>query len=111
MRAVSALEFASALRKIGQLGGRQMDVLAAHYNAPGRAATTTDLARQVGYEGYKGVNLCYGNLAAKIETLVGVRAPDEKVLLLCEAEQDSEKHWVLTMRAEFAEGLRQAGWV
>jgi hypothetical protein len=93
------------------LGGRKMKVLQAHYKTQGRALTATMLAKKVGYRGYRGINLCYGLLAASIEPWVGVRAQSPRLFLLLDFNKDTNGHWVLKMRPQFAQGLKRARWV
>jgi hypothetical protein len=115
MTKVRANRFAMALKRLSKPGGKHMQVLRAHYKE--RRLTTTALAKKVGYKGYRGINLCYGKLAARIAPLVGHPDHDPKLLLLFEADPEvipaegTNEHYVLTMLDEFARGLKQAGWV
>jgi hypothetical protein len=75
------------------------------------------LRKEVGYRSYRAINLLYGKLAKQ----VGDKLVDEKLVvphkglaLLCEFFKPGEitnEHWVLVMRPEFAEGLKQAKWI
>lgn len=112
MAKISAALFASALKQMAKPGGRQMQFLRAHYDAPGKALTAKRLAQNVGYKNYRGINLLYGILAAKIGLLVG--QPNSGLLLLVEfasPKSITNKEWILIMRPEFAEGLKRAGWI
>jgi hypothetical protein len=112
MATVSAARFALALKKLTKPGGRQLRFLRAHYKAPGRALTARRLAQAVGYKSYRGINLWYGRLAARIGPMVG--NPGAGMLILVEfapPKSLTNKEWILVMRPEFAQGLRLAGWV
>lgn len=112
MAKVSASGFALALNKVDKPGGRQLQFLRAHYKAPGRALTARRLAQEAGYKSYRGINLWYGRLAAKIGPMVGNSGAG--MLLLVEfapPKSLTNKEWILVMRPEFAQGLRLARWV
>jgi hypothetical protein len=112
MARVSASRFASALNTLAKPSGRRLRFLRAHYRAPGRALTATRLAEKVGYKDYRGINLWYGRLAAKIGPLVGESGARLSLLVdFVKPRAVTNKEWVLVMRPEFAEGLKRAGWV
>ncbi len=111
---VSASRFASALVEIGQPGGNQLQFIRAHYDAPGRAATATRLAQTAGYKNHGGINLCYGRLAESIRARLRPKPSNTGLSLLVDLVRPStvtNRHWVLVMRPEFAEGLKRANWV
>jgi hypothetical protein len=114
MTKVSASQFESALKKVRRPKGKQLDFLRAHYEAPGRAATATALAKEVGYKSYSAINLQYGILASQVGVYVGVPKPKVKVSLLVDLVRPpsvTNQEWILVMRPEFADGLKRAGWV
>jgi hypothetical protein len=112
MKAISASRFASALTAIPRPGARELRFLQAHYNAPGRASTATVLADKVGYRGFGGINLVYGKLAKQIGEFIGRRKAHLSLLVeFVRPPTVTNKHWILVMRPEFAEGLRQARWL
>jgi hypothetical protein len=109
---VSASRFASALSAIGRPDGRRLEILRAHYAAPGRAATATVFSEWVGYKGNYGINVWYGQLARQIGMLVGDGST--KMSLLVEVVRPTtatSREWILVMRPEFADGLKRAGWI
>ncbi|HEV3221219.1 MAG TPA: hypothetical protein VGZ48_15745 [Candidatus Acidoferrales bacterium] len=112
MAGVSASRFASTLKKLPKLGGRQMELLQIHYRAPGRALNAKKLAERVGYRDYRGINIRYGLLAADIGRRLGRRYPDLALLVdFVSPKTASNEEYILVMHPEFAEGLMLAGWV
>jgi hypothetical protein len=112
MATLSAAQFGVALKIVKRPGRSQMQFLRAHFKAPGRAATATQLAEKAGYVDHRGINLWYGRLATEIGQLVG--RPDAKLSLLVEfvrPESLTNREWILVMRPEFAEALKRAQWV
>jgi hypothetical protein len=66
----------------------------------------------VGYASYRPVNLHYGKLAVKIGTALGIEHPTFDVLVSgAGPDTISNAHWVLVMHPEFAEALKQEGWI
>jgi hypothetical protein len=112
MAKVSVSQFVSALKNVGRPAGRQLQFLKAHYDAPGRAATATGLAKNVGYKSYSGINLQYGILAGQVGAYLGIPGADVSLLVdLVRPPSVTNKEWLLVMRPEFAEGLKGAGWI
>jgi hypothetical protein len=109
---VSASRFASILQAIGRPDGRRLEVLQAHYSAPGRAATATILAERVGFKGSIGINVSYGTLAKQIGMLIGEESPNLSLLFEVVGPTTAKSgEWILVMRPEFADGLKRAGWI
>jgi DNA-binding transcriptional regulator YiaG len=112
MKTVSAEDFKAALDVLGKPGGRQMDFLQVHADAPGRAKNAEGLAKAVNYENWRAINLHYGNLALDLGKILNRN--EAGLELLCEFAEPgtlTNKEWILIMRPEFAEGLRLAGWI
>ncbi len=112
METVSAEEFKVALEEVGKPGGRQMDFLQVHADAPGRAMNAEGLAKAVGYENWRAINLHYGNLALTLGNKL--HRSGAGLNLLCEFAEPgtlTNKEWILIMRPEFKEGLQLAGWI
>jgi hypothetical protein len=109
---ISAWHFARALGAIGRPDGRRLDILRAHYAAPGHAATATVLAEQVGYKNNKGIAVWYGQLARQITMLVGDESTNLSLLFEIVGSTTAKSgDRVLVMRPEFADGLKRAGWI
>ena len=113
-RAITTAEFKRALSLIPPPTAGQKKFLQAHYDAPGRAATMSNLAEAAGYRSYGAVNLQYGRLAERIASALNRPLPFPNVFLLAEdvdPKTISGKQWVLIMRPAFAAALCAAGWV
>jgi hypothetical protein len=109
---ISASRFASILQAIGRRDARQLEILRAHYAAPGRAATTTELAERVGFKGGFGISASYGRLAKQIGMLIGEECPTISLLFEIVGSTTAKSgDRVLVMRPEFADGLKRAGWI
>jgi hypothetical protein len=106
------LRFASALGAIGRPDGRRLEILRAHYAAPSRAATTSELAEQVGFKGNFGISASYGRLAKQIGMLIGEECPSISLLFEVVGSTTAKSgDRVLVMRPTFADGLKRAGWI
>ena len=112
MKRVSATRFASVLQAIGPPHGPRLEILRAHYAAPGRAATAIALAERVGFKRNIGINVSYGRLAKQIGMLIGVQNPNLSLLFeVVRPTTATSREWILVMRPEFADGLKRAGWI
>lgn len=107
----SVAVFESALRRIPKPRGRQLAFLQAHYDARGRGLNARKLAKAAGYKNYRGINLHYGLLAARVARELKVRAGIELLVDSLTPKQASNDEWVLLMRPTFARALKRAGWV
>jgi hypothetical protein len=100
------------LQAIGRPDERQLEILRAHYAASGRAATTTELAEQIGFKGSFGISASYGRLVKQIGMLIGEDCPTISLLFEVVGSTTAKSgDRVLVMRAEFADGLKLAGWI
>jgi hypothetical protein len=112
MGTISTAQFESALKTIPMPSGRQIEFLRVHYDAPGRALTATKLAEAVGYKDYRGVNLWYGRLADKIGAALGQIDPHLYLLVdFVPPNAATNKEWIFVMRPEFADALKNVGWL
>jgi hypothetical protein len=104
--------YRDALSSIRVPQGKQLEFLQAHFNSPGKASTAAELARAVGYENWRPINLHYGKLAAMIGAAAGVPNPGIGLLVKVVGPKTiSNENWILVMRPEFAKALVQAGWI
>jgi hypothetical protein len=75
----------------------------------------THLQGCVKYKSWRGVNLQYGLFADSVAANIpGCTAPDTRLFLLAdfvENKTQSNEHWLVVMRPEFAAALEDAGWV
>ncbi len=88
---------------------RQM--LAAHYFAPNRTLTATELALKCGYRGYQGANSQLGRIAKKVCSFLE-RDYDLYIRILAVIPGWSNKggvYWI--MHPQVAEALEELGWV
>ena len=108
----TAKQFVAVLSKLKHPGGKQPLFLQAHYEAPGRALTATNLSHAAGYKDFRGVNLAYGLLAKRIGVALGHSKTNLDLLVEFVAPKSvTNKEWLLVMRPTFAEALKQVGWV
>lgn len=108
----SVRTFKAALDRIPKPRGRQTRFLQAHYDARARGLNARKLAKAAGYKNYRGINLHYGLLAARIAK--EMNRHDAGIELLVDSllpDQASNQEWVLLMRPNFARALKEAGWV
>jgi len=86
-------------------------MLQAHYHAPDRTLTATQMAKAVGYPSFGSANLHYGKLGRIIgEALGWTPLPDPIVGVLAEFEKP-KREWNWIMRSTVALALEQLGWV
>lgn len=86
-------------------------MLQAHYHAPDRTLTATQMAKAVGYPNFGSANLHYGRLGRIIgEALSWTPLPDPIVGVLAEFEKP-KREWNWIMRSTVALALEQLGWV
>ena len=116
----SSTEYVEAVKKIlGGLSDGHIAMLRAHYMAPNRSMTATQLAEAAGYKAYGAANLQYGLVGKALfeELPVKLLKRADGTLIytsaLAEAGNQSgpEDHWVWKMRAEVAEAVRELGLV
>jgi len=116
-REISVSEFRKALETIGKPRGRQLKFLRAHANATGRAMNMASIARSAGYRDFRGGNIQYGLLDARIGAALGRK--DQRISLLVEfvapkgrsRDHISNDEWILVMRPDFAKALELEGWI
>src|SRR4051812_29736838 len=112
MPAISKSQFVGALRKLPRPNVNQRAFLRAHYDAPGRVLTATTLSEVTTYKDYRGVNRWYGELARRVGGALG--EPETRLSLSVEFVQPNaltNQHWLLVMRPEFAEAIKEVGWI
>lgn len=110
-----SFQFQEAFRKIGpSLTGKQMEMLKAHYNAPGRKITARQLAAAVGYSGYHSANLQYGKVGSMLCEIMGRKPSSDALYVLAEFIRpgtESNPEWIWRMRDPAARALEELGWV
>ena len=100
-----------ALEKIAtRLTPKRLRMIRAHYCAPDRTLTATQLAKAAGYKNYRAVNLQYGLLGKKLAALMGWKVPEgAQASFACAAfyRTDAEEDWLWEMHPAFAEALEK----
>ena len=105
-------QFLRALNQVGEPKGRQRDFLREHVQAPGRALTARRLAQSAGYRSHDGINLQYGLLAGLIGKALRRNGANITLLVdLIRPPSVTNAEYVMVMHPQFAEALKQAGWV
>ena len=106
----TADEYAAAFRGL-TLSPHHLRMLQAHYHAPNRTLTATQMSVALGYSGYRVANLHYGRLGSLVgERLAWMPLPEQTVAVLCTFEKpEHEWHWI--MRPSVARAVEKLGWV
>ena len=113
-----AKEYIAAFKAImGVIHVGQFAMLKAHYNAPDRSMTATQLAHAANYAGYESANLQYGMLGDKLNAELNMELPktnDGKpirtfVLATGNDFETDEGEWIWVMRPEVAEAVEYFG--
>lgn len=112
-------ETIAAVHRIApRLSQGQLLMLRAHYNAPNRCITATQLSQAANYEGFQSANLQYGRvgwlLYGELPTPLPRRKSDGTLIYTCalaeedDQRADDEAHWLWKMRPHVAEALAAA---
>jgi hypothetical protein len=113
-------QFVRALRRLQQAGRPDSDwaMLKAHYRAPKRTATASELAAAVGFPNYNTVNMRYGLLGQAIYEEALVRLPDDArnvdgkpiyTFVIAHGQRLGNDDWRWTMRQEVVEAIEELG--
>ncbi len=120
LSAPSSTEYVEAVRKIlVGLSDGHIAMLRAHYMAPNRSITATQLAEAAGYKVYGAANLQCGLVGKALFEELPVKLPKRAdgtliyTSALAEAgdRTEAEDHWVWKMRPEVADAIREVGLV
>lgn len=86
-------------------------MLQAHYHAPDRTLTATQMAKAVGYPNFSSANLHYGILGRVVGTALGWNPlPTTLVYVLAEFQKPA-REWFWILRPSLAAALERLGWV
>ncbi len=107
---ISIDAYVRALRALEPLNTTHRNLLVAHYRAPERTTTFTQLAQVVGLNGYRAVNMQYGALGKKVCEQLGCRLKTQ-VKIFGTFSKPPGSDWRLTMRSELAGALERLEWV
>jgi len=104
---LSAQQFADALQKLNdRITDKQWELLCAHYQAPNRSVTARQLAKEVGFQNYGGVNLQYGRLGALLGSVLGLEKRNSSMLAtFIKPEESDNSEWLWVMLPALAEAL------
>lgn len=113
----TAKAYLAALRKIlPTLSDGHLAMLKAHYHAPNRVLTATQLAEAAGYSGYEAVNLQYGLVGRKlwdeIPTRIATDGDGSPIYTFALADGDRsgpEAEWKWVLRSEVAAAIKELG--
>ncbi len=116
--APEALEYVRAFQKIAsELPDSYVAMLKAHYRAPNRTITATQLSEAGGYQNWGAANLHYGMLGKRLYEHIAIdlnKREDGTLvytgMLATEGVlSDEESHWQWVMRPELAHAVEQLG--
>ncbi|MES2392587.1 MAG: hypothetical protein V4555_13160 [Acidobacteriota bacterium] len=119
---VTTAQFVSVLADMKKPGPSIRKLLKAHYNAKGRVSTMSLLAHAAGFTSFSPANLHYGDLAKRIGKHLAITEPSLQLPARADAylsllvdfirpEAVTNVHWLLVMKPEFAEALKQSRWL
>jgi hypothetical protein len=110
---VSCDDYRHALDRLkSDITDAQRKILGAHYHAPNRTLTASELATAANLTSYHATNASYGRLGRLIgEWITFPYESDYWVESLATWQRDSDGELTLTMRPELAAALEQLGWV
>jgi len=103
-------DYVAALRRIA-ITPHHMRMLQAHYHAPGRTLTATQMSKALGYPTYAAANLHYGKLGRLVAEQIGWRPLSEHTVFVLVTFEKPGREWHWIMRPEVAGALEQLGWV
>lgn len=108
----SAQDYVRAFRVIeAEMTPKQRAMLLAHYQAPGRSITATQLAWKVGYQSMGGANLQYGILARMVRDVLDFPQGRGLVHLYSLCTFIKAEHWIFVMRPQVARALELLEWL
>jgi len=107
----STQEYIEAFKSImGDIHDGQFAMLKAHYLAPDRAITATQLAEAANYAGYESANLHYGKLGQMLCDELNLRPKVATHAIATDKENGTERgEWLWMMRPEVAEAVEFLG--
>jgi 5-methylcytosine-specific restriction enzyme A len=103
-------DYVAAFRRI-TMAPHHMRMLQAHYHAPDRTLTATQMSMVLGYSTYVAANLHYGKLGRFVGEQIGWKPlPKQTVFVLVTFDKPGhEWHWI--MRPAVADAIEQLGWI
>lgn len=116
-RLPTVAEYVTAFRAVEpRITPKQREMLQLHHAAQARVVSATRLAEEVGYDGYGGANLQYGELAKEIASALAIDVKDGDVAVgilvdFVEPGYAGNQHFLWVMRPNVAQALEDLGWV
>ena len=92
----------------------QLKMLRRHYFAPNHTTTASDLAKAVGYEDFRGVNLQYGLLGKRLRNVLNYRGKGQASYVLAKFLPPgtvNNSEWLWVMHPNVAKALEELKWV
>lgn len=110
---VSCDDYRQVLSRLGSaVTDTQRKMLSAHYHAPDRTLTASQLACAAGFGSHQATNSNYGRLGRLVGEWISFPFESEYwVESLATWNRDGDEELRLTMRPELAQALEQLGWV
>lgn len=103
-------DYVTAFRE-ANVAPHQKRMLQAHYHAPARTLTATQMAKVMGYSCFAPANLHYGRLGRLVGIALGWEPlPTTLVYVLAELEKPG-REWLWIMCLPVVEALEELGWV
>ena len=88
-------------------------LLQTYYHLPNHEATMTQISEAMGWRSYSSGNVHYGKLAQLVAEQLGLPDDGCNLTALCTflAPQKPGDHWLITMRPQVADALKELSWI
>jgi len=88
-------------------------LLQAHYHSPHHEATMTQISEAMGWRRYSSGNAHYGKLAQLVAEQLGLPHDGCYLTTLCTFVRPEEQgdHWLITLRPQVADALKELSWI
>jgi hypothetical protein len=95
-----------------QITRTRRQLLVTHYRFYRHQATMSQIAERMGWSSYSSANAHYGRLAQLVADQLGFQLNGARLNALCTFVEPQEPgdHWLIIMRVQVVEALRQLGW-
>ena len=103
----TASDYVAAFRSINILP-HHLKMLQAHYYAPDRTLTASQMSKAMGYKNFNASNLHYGRLGRLVGKIIGW-VPKTTLYVLVEFEKPG-REWLWIMRPEVIQAIERLGW-
>ena len=110
-------ELEKMFRECSAMRGTRRKLLEAHFSMPEYTATTTQLAKAVGYSNFNAANLHYGLFAKSLvnemnwqDRFITDQGEPYPLWAFVDFNKEPNEMWKLTLRPEAVEALKRLGW-